>query len=78
MKSIKKGDFPHFFNQPEHYYYVGQYPKKAFYGYGSMKKSTATEFDSWYSTLGDKQFNFKEEIIEYCKTDVKVLINALI
>jgi very-short-patch-repair endonuclease len=78
LEAIKKGDFPHFFNQPENYNFIGPYPKKVYYGYGSMKESTATEFDSWYSTLGDKQFNFKEEIIEYCKTDVKVLMNAWI
>ena len=73
---IKKGDFPHFFNKPENYNYMGPYPSKLYYGYSSMKKDSAKEFDEWYNNIGDKQFDFKTEIIEYCRNDVLVLMQA--
>lgn len=34
------------------------------------------EFESWYRKQQAKQFNFKEELISYCESDVDILKNG--
>ena len=68
----RKGYFPHFFNKPENWAYIGDMPDKHYYGYETMKNQK--DFDVWYN----KQtiFNFKQDFIEYCHSDVEILRTA--
>lgn len=74
---IKKGCFPHKFNKPENYGYIGSYPDVASYEPDHMKAKQREEFISWYETTSEKTFNFMTEIVEYCRTDVKILLFAV-
>ena len=73
---IKKGDFPHFFNKPQNFNYIGAYPHKRYFGYYTMTTDNQKSFDNWYNDLGKKQFDFKTELIDYCRNDVLVLMKA--
>jgi transcription elongation factor Elf1 len=71
---VKKGYFPHSFNLPSNYRYIGPFPSKDYYGYRTMKKGAQGAFDKWYNGAerGDV-FDFQKEFIEYCIDDVNVL-----
>ena len=73
LQELAKGYFPHEFNKPENQNYVGKYPDKQYYGYNNMTKKSKEEFDKWYDTVIDKQFDFKKEMYKYCKSDVDIL-----
>ena len=68
-----KGYFPHHFNTPENQNYIGPIPDKHFYGLESMNPKVNKAFNEWYDKQGDSIFNFKEEMITYCRSDVEVL-----
>ena len=73
LKELAKGYFPHKFNTDENQNYIGTYPDKKYYGYEEMTKKDRKEFDTWYETVKDKEFNFRKEMYEYCKSDVDIL-----
>jgi hypothetical protein len=68
-----KGHFPHKFNTPENQSYIGKYPEPDSYGYETMKKKEKVDFLKWYESVKDKEFNFREEMHKYCKSDVDIL-----
>ncbi|XP_044594829.1 uncharacterized protein LOC123272194 [Cotesia glomerata] len=79
---MRKGYFPHFFNTRANQDYIGVMPDKQFYGFNSMseksahpKKSEKEEFLEWYENRvnTNNNFNFKEEILHYCKLNVSIL-----
>ena len=72
----KKGFFPHFFNIPENQEYVGRIPARDYYDPDSMSPKRKAEFEEWYTErLADPEyiFDFQRELIEYCRSDVKLL-----
>ena len=61
------------FITPYHQNYVGSIPPKHYYYPDGMKEKKA--FESWFSeqvNSGD-EFDFKKELLEYCKSDVTLL-----
>ena len=70
---LKKGFFPHLFNTQQNQNYVGQYPDKDLFGYKFLSSKKQKEFDEWYETVKDKEFNFQKEFLEYCWSDVLLL-----
>jgi len=73
---LKEGFFPHFFNTPKNQEYVGPLPDKKYYHPKGMSLSRAKEFDQWYENLfkdPDYRFNFQEELLSYCQSDVLLL-----
>ena len=82
LKENKKGFFPHLFNTRENQSYVGEYPAKEFYQPKFMSTDKKVEFEEWYSKIifmqdGSKRiFNFKNEIISYCESDVDILMKG--
>ena len=38
-----------------------------------MKKQDKEKFYKWYDEVKDKEFNFKNQMYEYCKSDVDIL-----
>jgi len=76
LKEKKKGFFPHFFNTPENQEYVGPLPDKKYYDPKGMSPNRAKEFNQWYENLSkdpNYQFNFQEELLSYCQSDVLLL-----
>ena len=82
LKESKKGFFPHLFNTRENQKYIGEYPAKEFYQPNFMSDSKKNEFDEWYSKVFYKKdgsktiFNFQNEIISYCESDVDILMKG--
>lgn len=68
-----KGYFPHLFNREENQKYVGVHPPQEFYEPESFKPDEYINFQKWYSTVKNTPFDFEQEVLEYCKLDVKIL-----
>ena len=73
-----KGYFPHHVNTPESQSYIGPIPDKHFYGPESMNPKINKAFKEWYDKQRDILFNFKEEMIKYCRSDVEVLARGVL
>ena len=75
MNELKKGYFPHYFNKECNKDYVGPMPSKNHYGYNQMKSDERSKFLKWYKErVGENHvFDFKKEILEYCRSDVDIL-----
>ena len=73
LMELKKGYFSHKFNTSENQSFIGSYPEKADYGYSEMTSANKKVFDEWYATTTNKEFNFKQEMYQYCKSDVDIL-----
>lgn len=69
----EKGQFPFHFNTLENQDYIGPYPEPRFYGVDSMSKTDRERFYLWYEANKDDVFNFRHEIVTYCKQDVNLL-----
>ena len=61
---LKKGFFPHLFNTQQNQNYVGQYPDKDLFGYKFLSSKKQKEFDEWYDSLKDKEFNFQKKFLD--------------
>nr|XP_022300672.1 uncharacterized protein LOC111108881 [Crassostrea virginica] len=53
--------------------YVGPYPTASFYGPDDMTSSARAAFYAWYEKQQGKTFNFHEEFLSYCISDVDIL-----
>ena len=75
MSELKKGYFPHYFKKECNEDYVGNIPSKKHYGYNQMKQDERTKFLKWYEERVRENyvFDFKKEILEYCRSDVDIL-----
>ena len=76
LKELKKGYFPHYFHKECHQNYIGPIPSKRQYGYNQMSSPNRKAFLEWYDT--SKKFDFKEEILEYCRSDLDILRRSVI
>ena len=70
-----KGYFPHLFNKEENQDYVGPIPHQKEYVPTTMKPEAREAFLAWHKeqTESNYVFNFGEEIIKYCRSDVDIL-----
>lgn len=75
LRCDSKGYFPHFFNRRENWNYVGALPPPEDYGFETMKEKERRTFMEWYEEemLTNNRFNFREELLKYCKQDVTIL-----
>ena len=75
LKELKKGFFPHLFNTLENQQYVGRIPDLEFYDADSMMSAKKQELLHWHNeqVARNVEFNFKQELIAYCKSDVILL-----
>ena len=78
--SVKKGFFPHGFNLPENQDYCGRIPPASFFETKFMTEKKYEEFEEWYLDWGEKyladkisDWNFQQELLDYCSDDVAVL-----
>ena len=75
MSEFKKGYFPYYFNKECNKEYIGCMPCKNDYGFNKMKPDERTKFLKWYEERVNENyvFDFKKEILEYCRSDVDIL-----
>ena len=75
LTEIKKGFFPHLFNLPHHQNYEGRIPDIEFYDPDSMMPKKKQDLMNWHAdqVRRNERFNFKQELIAYCRSDVAML-----
>ena len=75
LTELKKGFFPHLFNTSENQQYVGRIPDLEFYDADGLMQNRKNELLKWHAeqVRTNVQFNFKQELIAYCKSDVNLL-----
>ena len=75
---VKKGDFPHKFNTLENQNYVGLYPDESYYGLDQKSEEEGDDIREFLllKYKNEEVFNFQEELLSYCKDDVKILLKA--
>ena len=76
---LVKGLFPFHFNKEENYNYIGEIPHKSMFGYDFMSKNKQKKFDEWHESFLESKllWNFKDELIKYCKNDVEILLKCV-
>lgn len=73
---LRKGDFPHRMNCEQYMNYEGSMPpKELWWCPDSYTDEQRVDFEDWYAGKVESGyvFNFKNEIVDYCINDVKVL-----
>ena len=70
-----KGYFPHLFNKDANQDYVGPIPCQDDYGVNFMKPAGREAFMIWHQEQVENNyvFDFRKEIIKYCRSDVDIL-----
>uniref|UniRef100_A0A1I8J2P7 DNA-directed DNA polymerase n=1 Tax=Macrostomum lignano TaxID=282301 RepID=A0A1I8J2P7_9PLAT len=68
---LTKGDFPHVFNQPQNWGYVGPYCSIDMYG--GKKNKQHDSIADWLAKQEGKVFNFNKEYLDYCLQDTLIL-----
>ena len=70
-----KGYFPHMFNKEENQHYNGPVPCQNDYGVNFMKPGEREAFMAWHDeqVANNYTFDFREEIIKYCRSDVDIM-----
>ena len=77
LTELKKGFFPHFFNTKKNQNVVLPFlPEMKYYDPDSMSKERREEFLIWYDENKNNQFNFQKEMLDYCISDVDILLKA--
>ena len=80
LTELKKGYFLHLFNTPGNQDYVGSIPAKHYYDPDHMNPEKRSKFLKWYNErVAEKYvFNFKNELVAYCRSDVDILRRSAI
>ena len=76
LEELKKGWFPHHFNTRENQNCVGPYPEATYYGHNFMGEKERNELLEWLSERKDEVFDFRKEMLEYCRSYVDILRQA--
>jgi hypothetical protein len=72
LSELKKGHFPHFFNTEQNQNYVGPYQAAEYHIPDDMSISSRQAFYTWYEQQKDKTFDFRQEFLGYCISDVDI------
>ena len=75
MTELCKGYFPHLFNKEENQSYVRPIPPVPYYSPNTMKPEAREAFLAWHKEQVENNyvFDFRNEIIKYCRSDVDIL-----
>ena len=75
IEELVKGYFPHLFNKKENENYVGPIPPTPYYTPNSMSPKDREAFMAWHKSMCDRNyiFDFHQEIVDYCRSDVDIL-----
>jgi hypothetical protein len=73
LKELKKGWMCHLFASEENLNYLGPLPHPDYYGSQFFSQSKKQEFEKWYAERSKYLFDYKQELEDYCLSDVKLL-----
>lgn len=75
LTGMKKGFFPHKFSKLENLEYEGPIPSLEFFEPQHMNEAKKRECEDWHAeqVVEEVTWNFKKEMVEYCKDDVRIL-----
>ncbi|GFT14925.1 uncharacterized protein TNCV_3483701 [Trichonephila clavipes] len=73
LEELAKGYFPHLFNCPSNQSYVGSFPDSDLFSPSSMSTGDREKFFLWYNCQKTNTFDFKNEMLKYCRSDVDIL-----
>ena len=75
LTELKKGFFPHAFNLPSNQDYVGTIPELRYFDPEGMSTKMKTELEQWHAEQVRRgvEYNFQQELQDYCKSDVDIL-----
>ena len=75
LDGIEEGFLPHLFNTPDNQQYMGRIPDLEFYDPDRMMAKNKDELTRWHAdqVRRNVSFNCREEMIDYCKSDVALL-----
>ena len=75
IEELTKGYFPHLFNKKENENYIGPIPPTPYYSPNGMNPKDREKLLEWHQGMRDRNyvFNFNEEIVAYCRSDVDIL-----
>ena len=75
IEELAKGYLPHLFNKKENESYIGSIPPTPYYNPNGMNPKDRETFMAWHTVKKESNyvFNFQEEIITYCCSDVDIL-----
>ena len=73
---LKKGYFPHMFNVDENAQYVGDIPDVHFFMPEDMATENREKFLAWHQEQRGILYDFDKELVEYCISDCKILMQA--
>ena len=75
IEELAKEYFPHLFNKKENESYVGPIPPAPYYNPNGMNPKDRETFMAWHTAKKESNyvFNFQEEIVTYCRSDVDIL-----
>ena len=75
IEELAKGYFPYLFNKKENESYVGPIPPSPYYNPNEMNPKDRETFVAWHTMKKENHyvFNFQEEIVTYCRSDVDIL-----
>ena len=81
LKEMKKGYFPHLYNTQEMNNLEGSkflphLPPSQYYDVDNMNIEKREKFLIWYENNKHKCFDFYEELLKYCRSDVDILLNS--
>ena len=79
ITELKKGFFPHSFNLPINQEYIGPIPDLHYFDPDGMSPKMKSELVRWHAEQvleqerSGVQYDFQQELIAYCKSDVDIL-----
>lgn len=75
LTELAKGHFPHWFVELD---YVGKMPDIQYFHPDGMKTDGRKQFLEWYELHKNDAWNYREEQLKYCRSDVDILRKACI
>jgi len=74
FEELKKGYFPHLYNRKENQHRVlDGLPDISYYTPDGMKPDDRNTFLTWYEEHKHDTFDFQQELLAYCRSDVDIL-----
>ena len=73
LPGVMKGTYPHYFNTPNNYGYVGLLPALHYYEPDGLKEPARSKLIKWHGDHSNDEFIFDREIHLYCTADVTLL-----
>ena len=75
LTELKKGYFPHQFNLPANQQYVGPIPALHYFDPDSLSAKGKAALETWHAEQVQRgvEYDFAEELEEYCQSDVDIL-----